>query len=126
MNDWPFPVQNMFLPQSCNARQIESVTKSRIIQTNIYIGDPSPYLYVSPYEHIQALDETQMNKPSGKWLPLPKKYNIPCFIDEDIKNFSHILIPSAQGLLYWRCKTADFIDNTLENGALWQIKNHVG
>lgn len=126
MTNLPFSVQNIYLPESCNARQIESVTKARIIQTTIYIGDDFPYLYIATYKHIQALESTQRNKPSSKWLPIPEKYNLPCLLDEDIKNHKYLLIPSGQELLYWRCKTREFLDEIQSQGASWQLNKHVG
>ncbi len=124
MTGLPFIVQSIYIPESCNARQIESLTKSRIIQTNIYIGSDNPFLFVSTYTHLQAQDSSLNDRPSGKWLPMPDKYDIPCSMSEDIKNHSHLLIPSGQGLLYWRCKTRDFIDYILSHGAQWQkVKN---
>lgn len=126
MSDWPFTVQSIYIPESCNARQIESITHSRIVQTNIYIGTETPYLYVSTYKHLQAHETSLNDTPISKWLPLPQKYKIPCYLEEEINNYPHILIPSGKGLLYFRCRTKDFIDNILNTGAQWQTIQNVG
>lgn len=120
MSDWPFTVQSIYIPERCNARQIESITNARIIQTNIYIGSDAPYLYVSTYKHLSAHESSLNDKPMSKWLPLPQKYNMPCYMEEGIQSHAHILIPSGKGLLYWRCRTKDFIEHTLTSGAQWQ------
>jgi hypothetical protein len=126
MSDWPFKVQSIYVPESCNARQIELMTDSRIVQTNIYIGTDSPYLYVSTYKHVQAHESLLNDKPINKWLPLPQKYNIPCYVEEDIITHPNILIPSGKDLLYLRCDTKDFIENIFSTGAQWQVVQNAG
>jgi hypothetical protein len=126
MSIWPFPVQDIYIPERCNARQIESLTKARIIHSNIYIGSDSPYLYVSTYTHLSAQDTSLHNKPAGKWLPMPEKYNIPCYLSDDIKDHQFLLIPSGKPLLYWRCKNRDFLHYILSSGAKPQSIQSVG
>lgn len=118
MIQWPFPVQEFYLPNDCNALQIESLTKSRIVQSNIYIGDQFPYLHITTYQHPDAQLSVLKNKPNGKWLPLPEKYDIDYVLDKDIYEHPNLLIPSGVGQLYWRCRSKDLIPHILNSKQL--------
>jgi len=118
-NLWPFPVQNIYVPHTCTAAQIEHISHARLIQAEVYIGKTTPYLFIGTYQHPDAKSANRTPKVRHKWLPIPQQYPMPCQLHTSIQQEQYLIIPSGQGQLYWRCLTADFIEFALDQGAHW-------
>lgn len=120
MQAWPFPVQNLYIPTACNARQMEMLSKARLVDANVYIGHQTPTLHISPYQHPESQQSTA---PKSKWLPIPEHYPMPCVISDELAEPDYLLIPSGQGQLYWRCRSKDYLEFALKSGAQWSQQN---
>ena len=119
-HSWPFSTHNIYIPENCTAKQIESLSKSRLLHAEVFVGPQHPYLYIGPYQHPNISVKAFEHTPKSKWLAMPQSYDLACLLNEDIANHEFLLIHSGKGQLYWRCKSRDFIDHCLSIGAKWQ------
>ena len=118
-HSWPFPTHNIYIPESCDAKQIESLSKSRLIQADVFVGTQNPYLYIAPYQHPDIQVKSLQHPPKLKWAAIPERYDIPCFVNLELEDHEFLLIHSGKGQLYWRCKSRDFILHCQDQGAQW-------
>lgn len=116
MQPWPFPVQNLYIPTACNARQMELLSKARLVHADVHIGHDSPVLHISAFHHPEI---EQDHAPSSKWLAQPNHYPMPCVIHNELEEQEYLLIASGQGQLFWRCRSRDYIEFALKQGAQW-------
>jgi hypothetical protein len=117
---WPFSVHSLYIPDNCDARQIESLSKARLIHGEVYIGEQSPYLLVTPHQHPNLSVQGLNRPPKHKWLAIPQQYSMPCVLSPYLDQHEFVLIHSGKGQLYWRCKSKDFIQFCLDQDAQWQ------
>ena len=48
---------------------------------------------------------------------------MPCVIHNELAEQDYLLIASGQGQLFWRCRSKDYIEYVLEQGAQWAQQN---
>lgn len=118
-HSWPFPTHSIYIPESCDAKQIESLSKSRLLQAEVFVGTQSPYLYIGTYQHPDIHIKSLQHPPKLKWQATPDRYDMPCVINQTLQEYEFLLIHSGKGQLYWRCKSSDFIKYCLSQGAQW-------
>jgi len=121
--DLPINKHSLYIPNDCDAAQIESLTKARLIHGEVFVGREAPYLYVSPYQHPSIHLKSVHRSPVLRWQAIPEHYAIPCILDEDINHYDFLILHSGKGQLYWRCKRSDYIEHCLNLGAQWNTQS---
>lgn len=119
-NPWPFTVHNLYIPDNCEAQQMELLSKARLVHGEVFVGDQSPYLFITPHQHPNIRIKSLNRPPKHKWQAIPQQYKMPCILSKDLANHEYLLIHSGKGQLYWRCKSEDYIQFCIDYGGSWQ------